>query len=644
MNQRLQAVFDVSQRTFDWSLIVKSIAFVLIATSVFAGILLNRAPNFLRPVSISMRNDFTVILGIYLLVLYLTFRIRGWPGQLLSLVFTLALFAFPLAGLWAVGQTQPTLFNGIVPIFDASDYYTDALRLLAGQEFSVFSARRPLFAGLLAVVLWLANYNLMTALGILTLLTALACYVAAKEIQRTHGAEVAFVMLAILFLYYRYHSGLTMSENLGLPLGTLGIALLWRGSADRNKFLVWVGLLVLTLALNARAGTFFMLPVLVLWFGWLFRNSAQRFSWSFFALGSSALILGFLLNMIMFRLLSPPAGVPFGNFSYTLYGLAAGGESWFHVLETHPELQQIPEPYVFREVYRMAFELILHQPELMIKGIFYNWSMLFSNSWYGAYSYVAENNWKLGMIAQAGLFILCALGVVRWIRNPNDTLNGLVCIAAAGVFISVPFLPPTDAYRMRPYAVSIVIFGLLPAMGLLFGLEKLKIPHLKTEPSEVSYFSAISVLTTFLILSSTVGAVIIKASGEVPRFQQAACAEGMDLVSVRFDPGTHFNVIRQKAPGLDWMPNFHIGRFRSNSHSLADSNMIRWTDTIEPGESMFVSLDFQSMQKVMVVTATDRLPAVSSLWQVCGEWETDPELADLYKTFYVRAEAQIVSE
>lgn len=638
MKQKLHAAINFPQRTLAWSPILIGALSLFIAIAVFVVILVNRSPNFLRPMSIALRTDFSVTAGLYLALLYLAFRLKGWLGQSLSLVLTLALFAFPLAGAWAVGHTQPTLFNGIVPLFDASDYYTDALRLLAGQDFSVFSARRPLFAGLLAVVLWLANYNLMTALGILTFLTGLACFISAKEIQRTHGAEVAVLTLAILFLYYRYHSGLTMSENLGLPLGALGFALLWRGTADRNKLLVWSGLLVITLALNARAGTFFMLPLLLLWFGWFFRSSNQKYSWSFFVYGSTAVILGFVINLVMFRLLATPTGVPFANFSYTLYGLAAGGESWIYVFNTHPELYQLQEPYQSREVYRMAFELIRDQPHLIVQGAFHSWSMLFSNSWYGAYSYVAEENWTLGMIAQWGLFLLCVLGIVRGIRNREDPLNALVCIAAAGVFISVPFLPPTDAYRMRPYAVSIVVFGLLPAMGLLFAIEKVKLPFLGKESLGTSYLPAVSILSVLFILSSTLGAAVLKTTGTLPAFADAACEPGLDLVAVRFDPSTHFNVIRQKAPGLDWMPNFHIGRFRSNSHSMADSSMIAWTDEVEPEESLFYSLDFQSMQKVLILTSTERLPAAGSLWQVCGEWESDPHLSNLYRIFYVRAE------
>ncbi len=643
MRQNIQAQVATMQRFFGRRWIFSDILSVVIAITVFIWILLNRSPNILRSISLALRTGLNLTVGLYFVALYLAFRWKGWAGSLLSFTLTLALFAFPLAGLWAIGQSQPTVFNGIVPLFDADEYYGDALRLLAGQDFSVFAARRPLFPGLLSVVLWASHRNLMTALSVFTLITALACFAAAKEIQRTHGVEVAVFVLGVLFLFYRYHSGLVMSENLGLPLGTIAFAFLWRGTSLRNKWLVWGGILLLTLALNARAGTFFMLPLLLLWGGWVFKSSQQRFSWSFFFMGGAAVVLGFVINLIMFRLLAPPSGVPFANFSYSLYGLASGGNSWTYVFSVHPELLPLKEPYQSQEVYRLAFDLIRHQPLLMVKGAFYNWSMLFSNTWYSAYSFVSGENQTVRWIAQLFMFLLCILGLVRWYRNPGDHLNSLACAAALGVFVSVPFLPPTDAYRMRPYATSMIAFGLLPAMGLLFSLETTKLHLAQKEDVQATYPYLLAALTILLLVCTLLGPVAIKNFGEVPAFPQASCDAGMDLVSIRFDPGTYFSVIRQKEPGLDWIPNFHIGRFRRNSHDMADPNMIQWTDSIEPGKTLFYTLDYHSMENVLIVAHTDQLPVPGSLWQVCGERETEAEMKR-YNIFYVRANARVLGE
>lgn len=619
---------------------IKDLAILLVALAVFTIILINRSPNFLRPLSLALRTGFNLTVLVYFVALYVSFRLRGWVGQLLSLILTLALFALALAGLWAIGQSQPTVFNGIVPLFDASDYYTDALRLLAGQNFSVFSARRPLFAGLLSFVLWATQHDLMATLGILTLIAALACYATAKEIQRTHGAELAVFVMIILFLFYRYHAGLVMSENLGLPLGSLGFVLMWRGTADRKRFVFAVGLLLFTLALNARAGTFFMLPLLVLWSGWVFRDANQRYSWKVTAISTAFVFVGFAINLLMVRLLATPSGVPFANFSYSLYGLASGGKSWIYVFQSHPELYQLQEPYQSRKIYQMAFELIWTHPNLFVKGAFFNWSMLFSNSLYSAYSYVGGENSIISMIVQWTLFLLCALGIVKWIRKPDDPVTSLVLVSALGVFVSVPFLPPSDAYRMRPYAASIVVFGLLPGLGMLFASDVLKLDRFRQRDPEQIPTGLTNSLSSLIVISMLIAPLLIKGIGTLPHFQSVSCASGLDLVSLRFDPGTYFTVQRQDEPGLDWMPNFHLARFRRNSHNLPDSNFIAWTQGIKPHTSFLYALDFQTMNKVLLVTPDKLLPAPNTLWQVCGEYEQNPKL-DVYNIFYVQDVAQL---
>ncbi len=134
-----------------------------------------------------------------------------------------------------------------------------------------------------------------------------------------------------------------MSENLGVALGALGFGLLWRGASTKSILYIWSGLLTTTLALNARAGAFFMLPLLILWTGWLLREN-KIISWKFLFISASAVILGFVLNLLLARLIAVPPGVPFANFSYTLYGLASGGKSWAYVFEAHPEVLRIQEP------------------------------------------------------------------------------------------------------------------------------------------------------------------------------------------------------------------------------------------------------------------------------------------------------------
>jgi hypothetical protein len=286
----------------------------LFALLIFSVVLFNVFPAIFGALSHKARIGFAEFLPFFVLLLYASFRLPGAWGRLFSVTLTFLFFGLALGGLWQTGESQSTVFSGIVPLFDASGYYADALRLMAGQDLSSFSARRPLFAGLFAVFLTITNRNLMAALGILTAVTADACYLAAKEIQRTHGAEAAVVVLIILFLFHRYNNGLVMSQSIGIFLGALGFVLIWRGTHEQAQNLVWFGLFVSTIALNARAGAFFVLPLLLFWGTWIFGRSEARRASKFFLGGLAAISAGFILNWIVLRLLATPSGGPICKF------------------------------------------------------------------------------------------------------------------------------------------------------------------------------------------------------------------------------------------------------------------------------------------------------------------------------------------
>jgi hypothetical protein len=611
------------------------ILFLGISAALFSLILMNRSPNLLRPVSMSLRTGFGLVIPLTALILYLAFRIPNRIGDLVGMAATLSLFAMPLAGLWASGQSQSTVLNGLIPLFDAETYYMDALRLMDGSPFSIFSARRPLFGSLLAVLLALTGRNLMASLAILTAMTGLACYFTAREIQRTHRAEIAVFILMVVFLFYRAHSGISMSENLGVMLGMLGFGLLWRGASTKSLLYIWAGLLATTLALNARAGAFFMLPLLILWAGWLLREN-KLIPWKALFVSASAVLLGFALNLALTRLVAVPSGVPFANFSYTLYGLASGGESWYYVFQTHPELTQIQEPEQSKRIYQMAFELIRANPLQTVQGAFFNWKMLFSDTWYNIYAYLGGENWKLAVASRWGMYALCLIGIFASLRNRKEAIHSLILVAALGVFVSVPFLPPTDAYRMRPYAASIIVFAALPALGLNFILNQIKHIRLADKIFDKSVLPAsASMLTYFVVLIPIllIAPVLIQSTATPPPVPAISCSEELTPIVVRFNEGTYINIKKQGEVFLDWMPNFHTGTFRENSHSLADTYMINWAARIQPPKTIFLAMDYLSQQRVMVVIPTDLLPKTGTMAQFCGQWESDPNLAG-YRVFY----------
>jgi hypothetical protein len=315
--------------------------------------------------------------------------------------------------------------------------------------------------------------------------------------------------------------------------------------------------------------------------------------------------------------------------------VASGGHHWHYVFEIHPEVLALHEPEQSGRIYQLAFELIRQQPALFVRGIFWNWSALFSDSWYNVYAYVGGENRAANLIARWGLYALCLLGIYRWMRNRSDAFNSLVIVSALGVFLSVPFLPPTDAFRMRPYAASMIIFALLPAMGLVFLLERFG-RGLFVRPADQLWGPRwTAAYTILMMLVMLVGPLIVRGAGSFspPPVRALSCSGGSDDIVIHYDPGTFVNIHRQNEPFLDWMPDYHYSLFRLNAHSLVDPEFVLWLERINPPQTLFYTIDQRTLRKALVSTSPEVLPKPGTWLELCGRWETDTRLT-AYDIFY----------
>jgi len=479
----------------------------------------------------------------------------------------------------------------------------------------------------------ITNQNFMASLAIITLVAAIAIYFGIREIQRTHGAETAVFLLLIIFIYFRHHSGTSMSETLGVPFGMLGIGLIWRGLEKRSHNLAIFGLFITALALNIRPGAMFTLPLILLWVGWILRKDNEPISLRFLLWGSIVIVFCFALNSLFIRILAGPSGTAFSNFSWALYGLTSGGNSFNYIFQQHPEVSLLHEPEQSRTIYRLALDLVIYSPDLLVKGVIHNLTMFFSNSWYSAYSFLEGENGMVYIITRWSIYILCILGFIKWLFNPKDPYSGLVAMATIGVLLSVPFVPPTDAYRVRLYAASIVIFGLLPSMGLSLIIELVNLNFFSQPKPELQSSNEAVVFGGLLIIMVLGGTLLAKTSSHPPPPLAVTCPPNEDKVAIRFNTNSSINILREKSFFLDWMPNFHYGLFRRSIHSLADYNLIEYFDELPAQTSIFSSLDYLSNKSALIIIPTHLLPQTGTYIGICGRWESDPKLK-IFDLFY----------
>ena len=565
---------------------------------------------------------FTALIAIPLL--YFAFKLKGAAGTLAALSVTLLMFGLPLSGMWRSGASEPFIIGGLLPFSDAASYYSDALRVVEGYRFSAFSARRPLFPALLTLLLAITGENLVLSIAILGMVIGIACYLAARDIQRSLGSLPAAAFLFVLFLFYRRISGTTMTENLGLPLGVAAFVILWSAAQKKNLWQTAVGLLILTLALNARAGTFFILPALILWSGFALRGR-RRFSLAAVALNTAAVALGFLLNMLVFKLVADPGGMVFSNFSYTLYGVVAGGKGWMQILIDHPELAQLDDVARSAQTYALVFETWKAHPFNIVIGALKNWYDYLLPGGSGAFGFVRGSeaqNW-VNYAVRILLSLFAVLGLVKAWRKRREEPFTMMLWAAVGIFLSVPFVPPTDANQMRVYAATVTflitfsVIGVHTASGWFLKKPQEKLEKTDGKPAMVFGLT--------LAAAAICGVLLVKGFAKPEELPLADCPLGQTQFLTRFTPGSlvgvgsageHLSENQLTVPLSDFVA-FNEGYVEMHTALVG---------VVGQGAVLARPLDLLSMQYPLLVLDEDPASDLQGMMNICAVQPTDEEL------------------
>jgi len=532
------------------------LAALFIALAINALVLIVPPPTQVTRSLFNFRLDVAVLLVIFL---GLIFNRKGIAWDTASLTLTLVLFSIPLIYKWQTAGFYGYLIGGLLPWSDAAGYYSGAQHLLYDGYLTSWATRRPLFGGFLAVLLSATGNNLQVTLAILAILNGLAIFFAAREVQKNHGSSIATTFLAICYWYYCAHAGVTATEQLGLCFGSLGMAFFVHGIQNESIRKIAFGLFLLTIALNARSGAFFILPVIILWLG---INYKKEMGWRKpIAVGIALVALGMLGNLIMVKLVGSPNAHPFSNYSYTLYGLASGNAGWSQAIRDYPDVKE-------EEVLGLALEKIKENPSLFMIGILRSYRDYFTTS-YGPFSFLGIVNDRRNMGNQLLMALTCAGLVIELVRR-KQALYSLILAAFLGIFLSVSLVPPRDADFMRIYAATIPFTAYIASMGIIFLEQPLKKIGLPAQISTDGWNSSNLLLpfSIILLIICFIGPLLIQLSSHPQRTSaSASCSPEKQQIRFLVGNGSSINIVDDNSLSESYLPNIRVAEFRSGTAS-----------------------------------------------------------------------------
>jgi hypothetical protein len=294
----------------------------------------------------------------------------------------------------------------------------------------------------------------------------------------------------------------------------------------------------------------------------------------------------------------------------------------------------------------MTWELVRQNPLNLAAGFWHEYRLFFSNSYYSLYGFAGGENTAVTLAARLGLFGLCGLGLARCavgaLKGTAKSQYAMLLAGALGMLLSVAFVPPGDAYGMRLYAATMPLAALLPAIGvdwisafLMCRAPAGRFSKIFTPTAPGVDLALSSAFLVLLIAASLVSPLLIRALARAEPAPAVSCPPGQTPAVVDFAPGTWVRVIREDVVQLDWLPEFHAGRFRWNIHGLPDGELVEELDHISIPALLFTAVDRLSNRSLLLIADGYLLPAPPARLALCGTLSQSTAGAR-YGLFYVQ--------
>jgi hypothetical protein len=390
---------------------------------------------------------------------------------------TAALFTAPLVHVWSAGETHYSLIGGLLPYNDASKALTGGLHLLETGQLDVDSQRRPLTTVVFALYFRLFDNSQTAALLVQACMAGLASFLAAAAVFRSFGLGPAIVYLGILSAFAWEFIPTMLTEALGFTLGALAFTVLWTAIQPRRLVLFAAGLGLLTLALNARAGAFLILPALLLWGAATF-SSSWKDLWRPLAVCLAGIAAGFVLNHAYLWGYGTGESMAHANFAHTFYGLASGGKTWTQAYADYPNIYDgRTETEVATLLYEQAWRKVLDNPADLLKGLTRG-----LEAYSGIFGFLA---WSLAPASTPSLHtvwlclerylnVLLVVACAALVAGGFERRMTFLWAAAAAVYGSASVLFVDGGHRV--FAATVPFAAAMAAAGLSFAGRLLSQP------------------------------------------------------------------------------------------------------------------------------------------------------------------------
>ena len=572
-----------------------------------------------------VRYGFGLWLIVFALLFYYAYRYnKSWAVVVLVSLFC----ALSLSGLWVNKSNDLQVLSGFVFFSDAAQYYTDALRLLAGFSMSAFSGRHPLSTVFFGTLLWFVNGNLQVALILLAMIVAFCIIILGDSVSHLLGPVAAASLVTLLLLFCRRFTGVLNSEQLGFTLGCLSLAFLLWATSNKDAWIGIVGVLFLGLAVAVRPGAFLILFFAPVWVAQHIPIFPNKWLASL-SVGMLAAVVGFILIVLCNSLLAEKGTVAFSNYSYSLYGMVFGNRGWEQFAVDHPDTLALPAPQVEAIAFHETFQAIKADPFLGLRGWSSSWLGYFTVGSESLYGFVASGETaSLGktesipsqsvyILVRLTLYALTIFGVWSLWCNKELLSHSLLFWCGMATLLGVSYIPAHDAGMMRIHAASLPYLLCLPAMGLasLFRRHTLIGQFRDRNPQGLFAYG----LLVFLLAGIPLFTLSTRRPADFSNVDSQCGADQVSVI-VEMNRGGYVKIIRDDGAVSSGYPVISHTEFLEKVNGFYRAGLLTDLAQIPPETILTSFLDLRTGQSGWLILPPTVNPAPGDVMEVCGNW------------------------
>jgi hypothetical protein len=113
------------------------------------------------------------------------------------------------------------------------------------------------------------------------------------------------------------------------------------------------------------------------------------------------------------------------------------------------------------------------------------------------------------------------------------------------------------------------------------------------------------------------------------------CPDGSASSLVFYNPNSSVNIIQDDLDTLDWVPNIHQSKFRTDIHAICCKDDIAYFKNLSAPTTVFTALDNKNAEiKYYAITEPSKLPPQKQWIKLCGKVKKEYEYAEGGGFFY----------